>query len=506
MSCRSRSSQAIEQRKQRNRQARKQLRQRQKAAGLESVSAPAMPNRKSDYTTVRQEQAARQDSTIEQHRVIKQLLPSLLDRLSKIADPRNPKKIKHRLDVLIFMGIMMFVYQVGSRREANRTMSLPMFMENLQMLFPALDTYPHQDTLNRLLSDIDVGQLELLHFELVQKLIRRKKFVRYLIDNGYPIAIDGTQKLVRSELVSEQWLERKINKSEGEQKQYYVYVLEANLAFHNGMVLPLASEFLDYTQGDTNNDKQDCETRAFRRLAARMKRDFPRLPIMVLLDGLYPNGPIMEICRKNKWQFMIVLQDKSLPSVWEEYNGLKQLEPNNCLQLVWGNRRQVFRWVNGIEYGYGPNQRKRQKLHVVVCEESWEEICQDTGEAETKTSRHAWVSSKPLNKSNLHERCNLGARHRWGIETGILVEKRHGYQYEHCFSHNWNAMRGYHALMRLGHLFNVLAHHSEALAKTVRELGARGFVRFVRETMAGPWLIAQEVRRRMEAPFQLRLE
>jgi len=30
-----------------------------------------------------------------------------------------------------------------------------------------------------------------------------------------------------------------------------------------------------------------------------------------LLDGLYSNGPIMEICRKNKWDYMIVLQDKS---------------------------------------------------------------------------------------------------------------------------------------------------------------------------------------------------
>lgn len=54
--------------------------------------------------------------------------------------------------------------------------------------------------------------------------------------------------------------------------------------------------------------------------------------------------------------------------------------------------------------------------------------------------------------ANVHERCNLGARHRWGIETGFLVEKHHGYSYEHCFAYHWNAMKGYHALMRLAHL------------------------------------------------------
>ncbi len=79
-----------------------------------------------------------------------------------------------------------------------------------------------------------------------------------------------------------------------------------------------------------------------------------------------------------------------------------------------------------------------------------EEVDQKSNEIVTKRGRHAWISSKPLNKGNVHGRCNLAARHRWGIESGILVEKRYGYQYEHCFSYNWKAMRGYHYLMRLG--------------------------------------------------------
>ena len=49
------------------------------------------------------------------------------------------------------------------------------------------------------------------------------------------------------------------------------------------------------------------------------------------------------------------------------------------------------------------------------------------------------ISSKPLNKRNLHERCNLGAR--------------------------------YHYLMRLGHMINVLTQYSEHLVKMIREFG-----------------------------------
>ena len=485
--------------------AERALRERQRAEGLILPVKSSIPNRKSEYKNVEEEQKVRQDAVSEQVRVFRAKLPILLGRLSKIKDPRNPEKLKHKLTVLMIYGILTFIFQMASRREANREMTRPMFMESLKLLFPELEDLPHNDTLYRLLSAIDVGEIEGALIELVRNLIRNKKFVRYLVNNRYPIAIDGTQKCLRDVLWAEECLEREVGKGDDTQMQYYVYVLEANLAFAGGMSIPLMSEFLSYTEGDTDTKRQDCEQKAFKRLARRLKDEFGHLPIMVLLDGLYPNGPIMELCRKNKWDFMVVLQDKSLPSVWEEYEGLKKLESKNRFNTIWGNRRQVFEWVNDIEYYYGPNERKKQIVHVVVCEESWEEIAKDSAEVVTKKSRHAWISNKLLCRQNLHERCNLSARHRWGIESGILVEKRHGYQYEHIFSYNWNAMKGYHYLMRLGHLINILAIYSERLVKMVRELGVRGFIRFIRDTITGPWLDPVWVKKRLAAPFQLRL-
>ena len=485
--------------------AERALRARQKAQGLKVPFKAAIPNHKCTYKSVEEEQKARTEATTEQVRVFRAKLPVLLRRLSEIEDPRNPKKVKHKLTLLMIYGILSFVFHMASRREANREMTRPVFMENLKLLFPELEDLPHNDTLMRLLARIDVGEIESALIELVRKLIRNKKFVRYLVDNCYPIAIDGTQKCVRDLLWSEECLEREVKKGDAIQTQYYVYVLEANLSFYGGMTIPLMSEFLSYTEGDRDTKKQDCELKAFKRLAKRLKDEFSHLPIMVLLDGLYPNGPIIELCRKNRWDFMMVLQDKTLPSVWEEYEGLKKLESKNHFNTTWGDRRQRFEWVNDIEYYYGTNERKKQIVHLVVCEENWEEVAGDSAQVVAKKSRHAWISSKPLCRQNVHGRCNLAARHRWGIESGILVEKRHGYQYEHIFSYNWNAMKGYHYLMRLGHLINVLALYSERLVKMVRELGVRGFLRFVRATISGPWLDPLWVEKRLAAPFQLRL-
>ena len=123
-----------------------------------------------------------------------------------------------------------------------------------------------------------------------------------------------------------------------------------------------------------------------------------------------------------------------------------------------------------------------------------------------KTSRHAWISAQPLSRENVHQRCNLRARHRWGIESSFLVEKRHGYQYEHSFSSDWKAMKGYHYLMRLGRFINVLVQHSARLARMVRVLGLRGLIQFIRETCAAPWLDTERIQRLLHSSDQLRLE
>ncbi|MCP4141444.1 MAG: transposase family protein, partial [Chloroflexi bacterium] len=190
--------------------AEKQLRQKMKEKGLVAQPDFSVSNRKSPYESVKEETQARLEAVTEEARVFKVNLPVLLKRLSRIPDPRNPKKTKHKLTVLMLYGILVFVYQMSSRREANEKMTNPIIIENLKLLFPELESMPHSDTLERLLARIDVNQIETAQIELVRRLIRKKKFARYLIQGRYPIAIDGTQKMVRDYLWSEECLERKI--------------------------------------------------------------------------------------------------------------------------------------------------------------------------------------------------------------------------------------------------------------------------------------------------------
>jgi len=72
-------------------------------------------------------------------------------------------------------------------------------------------------------------------------------------------------------------------------------------------------------------------------------------------------------------------------------------------------------------------------------------------------------------------RCNLGARYRWGIKDSMNTEKKRGYCYEHAYAFNWNGMRCYHALMRIAHLLNQLALHSQKANVWIQELGIKQY-------------------------------
>ena len=94
---------------------------------------------------------------------------------------------------------------------------------------------------------------------------------------------------------------------------------------------------------------------------------------------------------------------------------------------------------------------------------------------------------------------------RWAIEETILVEKHHGYSYEHLFSHDWNAMKGYHYLMHLGHALNVLAQHTEHLFAIVTAKGVRASTKLVRDSLVHPWLDPRQLHERLRPKPQLRL-
>ena len=79
-------------------------------------------------------------------------------------------------------------------------------------------------------------------------------------------------------------------------KLYYHKVLEAKIVLSDNIVISLGTEFIENEK--ENVSKQDCELNAAKRLLAKIKKDYPRLPICIQGDALYAAEPLMKLCKK----------------------------------------------------------------------------------------------------------------------------------------------------------------------------------------------------------------
>lgn len=125
--------------------------------------------------------------------------------------------------------------------------------------------------------------------------------------------------------MNEHCLERCCNK--GTDKEITLYhrdVLEVKIFFDEKLVASIGSKFIENNGEDRRRQetmsakeiKQDCETKAFKRLAERIKKRFPRLPILLLVDSLYASKLVVDLCREYKWEFLIRYKKGSIPSMY----------------------------------------------------------------------------------------------------------------------------------------------------------------------------------------------
>jgi hypothetical protein len=415
-------------------------------------------------------------------RVLRILLPGLLVKLSQIEDCRDQGKVKHSLAALMVYGIMMFLSHTASRRQATGELSTMSLLPFINEFVPGTEDMPHGDTLNRLLSGIDVQNIDECYMQALSGFIRSERF-NEINPGRILVAIDGTGKFSRRY----QWDARALSRNLGDpgKEKYIVYVLESVLILENGTVLPLLTEFLENSvsgqspeagQTGTAFVKQDCESKACHRMLDALHKLFGNGRLTLVMDGLYSNGPIISHCRKYNWDFMISLKRESLTTVWEDFDGLCKLDDSPCLITTWGNRKQEYNWQNGLDYTYGKNHTPLG-LNLVTCKETWvESHPRSGGIPEIKSVTYAWLSSERITNKNVFRLCTETARRRWRIENHFLVEKHQGYSYTHTFSYNWNAMKGFHYLMKIGHFLNEFIATCVSMISYVRNKGKSGLV------------------------------
>lgn len=384
----------------------------------------------------------------ELRKIIRSHYPDLLKKLADVADHRKRKD--YRSDELLSAAIGMFIFKAQSRNALNNDRRHSgEFASNFQKLFNA--ALPHLDAVQDFFEDLPPQELEKLKADLISRLIEKKVFYSHKIFEHYMIAIDATG------VVSCDWdrFGCGLKKESKNGKITYLYpVLEAKLVTESGFCISLASEWI---VNDNNKayDKQDCEQKAFKRLAEKLKKSFPRLPICILADALYASAPVMSICQSNEWKYIITLQDGSLPALQD---CLKDDPPTHHNSFVHypectvkdTSITQEFYWVEDLLH-------KKHTVHYLQCKET---ITKEKT-SKTVTQNFVRITNLPVSKSTVPNLSKAG-RLRWKIENeGFNEEKNNGYAMEHLYSRrSFNALQNYYQSMLIAHLINQLLEQS----------------------------------------------
>lgn len=394
---------------------------------------------------------------IELLKVQKHFYKNLWTDFASVHDPRHLSYIDYTSDVMLTMPLLKNICDIRSMQEMTESFNKDACIANTALITKKseLSELPHYVTVNDFLSRLNPDELSAIRSNIIKSLIRKRSFENARFLGKYWIVIvDATQLYTFKKKNDDQCLTRTFtNKETGEKTiQYYHSVLEAKIVLGEDLVVSIASEFIENDGEDAERQKkmsveeikQDCEIKAFRRLAEKLKKDFPRLPICIMGDSLYASEKVFQICDDNQWKYLIRFKDGSIPSVASEFHLLKEREVQN--------QREGARWVNGISY----NKRKVNVMEFIFQKKNSE-------------LRFQWITNLEVTKKKVLEFVETG-RKRWMIENeGFNIQKNHRYEITHVNSKNYNAMKNHYLITQIADIILQLYEKAIPIIKELKK-------------------------------------
>ena len=362
--------------------------------------------------------------------------------LAGLVGSRDEEKCVYSSLTLYWTVILGFFQHLRSRNQMDETRNARAYAQTVfecsEQPYDPDDPELHaacSQTCRNHLADVESAALESVLVRLVEYLIRSKWFEAARFRGCVCVAVDGTLcERKRSSTLTDREKRR--------------YALEARIVTPWGWNIPVMSEAVDAY--DSEREKQDCERAAFVRLAEKLKDEFPHLTICIIGDALYACHPVMDICRKNGWQFVLTFKEGVMPKVYAAIQEAKlRVGRSDWVKSGDGGGRTcgVVSWVDGrkIDYELGEGVDFRVVSY----------FCWDLREGHYDG---AFATSFEVNDSAAALGIVAWGRRRWNIENGFKVEKNDGFGLEHTFCNDETAGRNYHVLMQIAYaLWQVFA-------------------------------------------------
>ena len=375
--------------------------------------------------------------------IIKQYFPELINKFEGLTDLRHQSYIKYKMRVIFIVRLMGLMCEIKTMHELTREFNTKEAINNIAKVCGLkLEEIPHCDTINEIFKKVKVEEMEDIRKYMIVRMIRGKMLERFKIRGRYyHIVVDGTGLAASKKRYNKNCLVRnKVDKEGKEYKEYSTYVLEAKLVV-GGMVFSIGSEFVE---NETENvSKQDCEIKAFKRLAEKIKKEYPRLKIIISGDALYANKSVMDICEEKGWKYIIRFKEGSIPSLYKEFETIVRTDNESKIDK--------YSYVTKLDY-------QSRKTNIIKYKDK------------KKGKEFIYMTDLPITNKNIKETIYLG-RQRWKIENeGFNTQKNGTFDIGHLYSKDSTAIKVHYLMIQIAHIIRQLL---EKGIKEIKELGLK---------------------------------
>jgi hypothetical protein len=398
---------------------------------------------------------------------VRHFFPELNVWLDALPDGRDPERIVYRGRFLAWWGLALYLFQLGSRRQLDYELDAAgtHVLDNLNRLAQTQhSTRPVHDTLDYYLEQSHPAALAGVRTQCVRRLLRMKALDSARLLGHVVVLLDGTGLLCWRRRHCAQCLTQRHPSG----TLYLHKVLEAKVLGPAGVVASVESEFLanadlaDTAGRSAEQVKQDCELKAFSRLAPRLKTAFPQLSVVLAGDSLFACGRVLRLVQEYGWSYVLTFKEGHLPAVWREFQRLLALCPRQQVERVSADGvRRVYRWVHKLEYQ--DDARQWWRFQALDCTET-----RPGGEPQY----FAWITNLPVSAKTVEAIAWKGGRARWKIENeGFNRQKNSGLNLEHVYSTDPEKWKAYYYLLQIAFLLIQLLERGSLLRRLAAEAG-----------------------------------
>lgn len=373
-------------------------------------------------------------------KIIKKYFPQLTSMFSSLTDKRHKSYITYKMRTIIMTRLLALLCGITTMTEINNEFNSEQAIANLSKICNQnLKEIPDWQTIQDVIEQLDYNEIDNIRKYMFKALLRSKMFDKFRYDGYIQLIVDATGLTALDYNLNGNCLTRT---RDGKIK-YYKYVLEVKVVFFN-MVISIDSEWIENTNSNTEKEKQDCEVKAFKRMAPRIKNNYPKLKFIITGDALYATDPMMNICENYNWKYIFNLKPDRLKEVAYQFEGNIKLENETNLS----------------NYYLSTNiYHKKHCLNAIKYEEL----------QNNKLVSFRYVTNLNINNDNIKDIVTMGRR-RWKIENEGFNEQKNGsFNISHLCSHFDNALKIHYLFIQIAHTIRQLLELGSLVYKEVKK-------------------------------------